>query len=173
MTEEQKKQKTDGGSSSEVVFGTADRLERCEAERKEYLDGWKRAKADALNEKKRQQQFLAAEQDAALVRYATVMLPVLDSVRAALGQSSDSTSLLSGIEQIHTQYLQSLGSTGITVLDPVGEPFDPYQHEAVGERSVASPGEHERVVAVARVGAKVGDRVIRAASVYVGKYAGE
>ena len=146
-------------------------LRTCETERDAYLEGWKRAKADALNEKKRQQQLLSTERSAALARYAELMLPVLDSVRAARGQSSDAAGLASGVEMIHTQYLQSLSAVGAVVLDPLGEIFDPHQHEAIGERKTKKKDEHGRVLEVVRVGLKAGDRLVRAATVYIGKYA--
>ena len=141
-------------------------LKTCEQERKEYLDGWKRAKADALNEKKRQQKLLSTEQDTALARYVSAMLPILDSVRVAL--TAESGSLDEGVKQIHTQCLQSLESVGVEIIDPVGEPFDPHKHQAIGNREVADTKEVEKVIEVARVGALLNETVIRAAMVYVG-----
>ena len=63
-----------------------DDLKQCERERKEYLDGWKRAKADALNEKKRQAEFLERERAGAVGRCVAAVLPVLDAVSVAVSQ---------------------------------------------------------------------------------------
>ena len=144
-------------------------LKACEKEKKEYLDGWKRAKADALNEKKRQQDALRRERDLALSACVLAILPVLDSVRAALGQSEDSE-VQSGIRHIHTQCLRSFSDLDITVIDSVGEAFDPHRHQSVGEQEVSSEKEDNTVVEVMRVGACVDDTVIRPAMVYVGAY---
>ena len=135
-------------------------------ERKEYLDGWKRAKADALNEKKRQGQLLAAERDLAVSRVVLAMMPVLDSIRLARSQLSDDAR--SGIEQVYAQCLRSFEDIGVSVLDPVGEAFDPNRHQSIGNRPVSSEKDDNVVAEVAQVGALLGDRVIRAAMVYVG-----
>lgn len=145
-------------------------LKACEKERKEYLDGWKRTKADALNEKKRQQGILKRERDIALEKCVLVMLPVFDSVRAALSQPSEDTTVHLGVEQIHTQCIQSFSAVGIELIDAVGGLFDPHKHQSVGERNVSSEGEDNTVVEIMRVGACVGDLIIRPAMVYIGVY---
>ena len=145
-------------------------LKVCEKEKKEYLDGWKRARADALNEKKRQQDFLQRERDAVLRKCVLAILPVLDSVQAARSQPSDDTAAQAGITRIHTQCLQALSGLNVTVIDSAGEVFDPHQHQSVGERAVSSKKEDNTVVEIMRVGACAGDMVIRPAMVYIGVY---
>ena len=144
-------------------------LKNCEKEKKEYLNGWKRAKADAANEKKRQNMLLETEQKAALGRYAMAMLPVLDAIRIAISGTKD-PEIVSGIKQIETQCMKSFSEIGVEILDPAGEPFNPHEHQAVGERAAEDKKENETVVEVARVGAKTEGGVLRAAMVYVGKY---
>ena len=148
-------------------------LKLCEKERKEYLDGWKRAKADALNEKKRQRDFLQRERDTALRQCVLAVLPVLDSIRAARGQSSDDAAVHTGVQQVHIQCLQSFSAMGVDLIDTVGEPFDPHVHQSVGERTVSSKKEDNTIVEVMRVGARVGTMVIRPAMVYIGVYTGK
>lgn len=145
-------------------------LKTCEQERKEYLDGWKRAKADALNEKKRQREHLDRERAMALQQCVVAMLPVFDSVRAALDQAGDDTAVRSGAEQIHTQCLRSFADLGVTLIDTVGESFDPLRHQSVGEQKVPEKKNDNTVAVVMRVGASVNDVVIRPAMVYVGVY---
>ena len=150
-------------------------LKACEKERKEYLDGWKRAKADALNEKKRQKDFLERERDAALAKCVLTMLPVYDSIRAALTQSSDTDEKTAeiGVEQVHTQCLRSFADLGVTMIDAIGEPFDPLRHQSVGEQAVTDKKDDNTVVTVMRVGASIGDTVIRPAMVSVGTHQGD
>ena len=146
-------------------------LKVCEKERKEYLDGWKRAKADALNEKKRQKDFLERERGVVLAKCALTMLPVYDSIRAALGQSDGATKTGdSGIDILHTQCLRSFADLGIAIIAAVGESFDPLRHQSVGEREVSNKKDDNTVVEVMRVGAVIGDVVIRPAMVCVGIY---
>ena len=157
------------GDAKNTLKNLENALKLCEKERDEYLDGWKRSKADAVNEKKRQQKLLAHEQLAALGRYALAILPVLDSARAARAHSLE-TSTESGIEQIHAQCVQSFTALGIEIVDPLGMPFDPHKHQAVSEKTVHNKKEHDTVIEVIRVGAGVDTSVIRAALVCVGKY---
>ena len=98
------------------------------------------------------------------------VLPVLDSVRAALSQSSGDTTVQSGVEQIHTQCLRSFSGMGIDLVDTVGEQFDPHIHQSVGEREVSSEKEDNTVAEVMRTGARIGNLVIRPAMVYIGVY---
>ncbi|MCY4576901.1 MAG: nucleotide exchange factor GrpE [Candidatus Kaiserbacteria bacterium] len=143
-------------------------LKACEKERKEYLDGWKRAKADALNEKKRQKEVLERERSIALQGCVMTILPMIDSIRAALSQASDTAAAQSGVKQIHTQCLRSFSDLGVTLIDTVGEPFDPLRHQSVGEQEVADKKKSGTVTEVMRAGATVGDTVIRPAMVSVG-----
>ena len=185
-SKKKKKKSADAGKSvvgeEEVVFedvsdagkGALEKakkaLKTCEQERKEYLDGWKRAKADALNEKKRQREHLDRERAAALQQCVVAMLPVFDSVRAALDQVGDDRAVRSGAEQIHTQCLRSFADLGVTLIDTVGEVFDPLRHQSVGEQKVPEKKNDNTVAAVMRVGASINDVVIRPAMVYVGVY---
>ena len=145
-------------------------LKLCEKERKEYLDGWKRAKADALNEKKRQRDFLERERSSQLMRCVTSMLPVFDSIRTALEKKSDRAVAQTGIGQIHTQCIRSFTDLGITIIDSVGETFDPHQHQSVGEQQVTEKKKDNTVVEVVRVGVRTQEVVIRPAMVRIGVY---
>ncbi len=141
-------------------------LAACERERKEYLNGWKRAKADAVNERKRQAERMETDRQAALGRYTLVMLPVFDSLRAAMAEEGEACR--SGVEQVYTQYVQAFAGLGVDIVDPLGRPFDPHRHQSVGERSVTDDKKSGTVVEVMRVGAEMNGTIIRAAMVYVG-----
>ena len=94
-------------AAKNIVEKAKKALKTCEKERKEYLDGWKRTKADALNEKKRQKDFLERERSNQLIQCTASMLPVLDSIRTALEKRSDHNIAQTGIKQIYTQCLRS------------------------------------------------------------------
>ena len=159
----------DEEAAGDAVGKLRAKLKECERERKEYLDGWKRSKADAVNERKRQRVLAETERAAALGQYALAMLPVLDSINAAADEVTDSA-VRSGIERIRAQCMRSFAGIGVEILNPAGMPFDPHRHQAVGERPVDDAGKGDTVVEVARVGALAGDVVLRAAMVYVGRY---
>ena len=145
------------------------KLEKCEKERDEYLEGWKRAKATALNEKQQQAKQLLLEQEMALMRFVESMLPVLDSVRSALAMdATNDAQWKMGVEQIQTQYIQSLSELGVSLLDPIGEAFDPHKHESIGEEEVEDEEKVGKVIFVARIGATLNQTLIRAPMVRVG-----
>ena len=93
------------------------------------------------------------------------LLPVLDSIEAALASgNADAEKLLSGLELIAKQIEKSLSDVGVTEVET--ETFDPKLHDAV--MHVEDDALPENAVAqVFRKGYKLGDTVIRPATVKV------
>jgi molecular chaperone GrpE len=122
-----------------------------------------RAVADADNTRKRAQAEAANAQKYALERFASGLLPVLDSLDAAV-KSAD----LSGIELVLRQIVAALDKANIREINPApGERFDPYRHQAMA--AVESPGEPNTVVSVMQKGYSLAERVLRPALVTVAK----
>jgi molecular chaperone GrpE len=122
-----------------------------------------RAVADADNTRKRVQAEAANAQKYALERFANGLLPVLDSLEAAV-KSAD----LSGVELVLRQLGAALDKANIREINPApGERFDPYRHQAMA--AVESPTEPNSVVAVMQKGYGLADRVLRPALVTVAK----
>ena len=128
------------------------------AERDEYLEALQRLKAEFANARRRSDEQASSQRQQAAADLVGRLLPVLDSAQAALNQ---------GVEEVRPlseALLEVLTSQGLSELDPVGEPFDPEQHEAVMFES----GEGEQVVIeTMRLGYVWNDRVLRAAMVKV------
>jgi molecular chaperone GrpE len=134
---------------------------KLEAQREQML----RAVADADNTRKRAQAEAAAAQKYALERFANSLLPVLDSLEAAV-KSAD----LSGVELILRQFVAALEKGNIREINPTpGERFDPYRHHAVA--AVESEAEPNTVASVMQKGYMLADRVLRPALVTVAKAA--
>src|ERR1044071_9450417 len=90
-------------------------------------DAMLRALADSENARKRFQANAANAQKYALERFAEGLLPVLDSLEAAL-KSKD----LSGVELTQRQLKSALEKAVVREIDPKpGERFDPYRHQAM------------------------------------------
>ena len=126
-----------------------------------------RAVADADNTRKRVQAEAANAQKYALERFANGLLPVLDSLEAAV-KSAD----LSGVELVLRQLVAALDKANIREINPApGARFDPYRHQAMA--AVESPPgemyEPNTVVAVMQKGYGLADRVLRPALVTVAK----
>ncbi|MEK7465342.1 MAG: nucleotide exchange factor GrpE [Patescibacteria group bacterium] len=169
MEDDQKKETTVKKNKSEIQNETSTaEAEKLKQERDEYLDGWKRAKADLINYKKEETQRL--EQFAKFSNEALVaeMLNVLDSFDLGLATLPESDPGRRGIEMIKAQCLEILKRYGLEVVQTaVGKMFDPAQEEAVGEvESAAPPG---TVAEVVGRGYALHGRIVRPARVKISK----
>ena len=68
-----------------------------------------------------------------------------------------------GVEGIHNQLMNIFKNTGVTILNPVGEEFNPHEHEALMDS-----GTDNKVRDVIQKGYKLGDRIVRPAKVAIG-----
>lgn len=144
--------------SAEIVEISEDTVVALIAERDEYLDALQRLKADFANARRRSDEQAASRRLQAEADLIEKLLPVLDSCDAALGQGVEE------IKPISDALLDVLATRGLRRVDPVGEPFDPEQHEAV----LHEEGEGSQVVTeTLRTGYAFNDRVLRPAMVKV------
>jgi len=100
---------------------------------------------------------------------ATAILPALDTFEHAISAPTDDETIknfLVGFEMIHKQFIESLASEGVEIIEAVGKPFDPNYHQAVMQEEVegTKPG---IVLAEMQKGYKLKDRVIRPSMVKV------
>jgi molecular chaperone GrpE len=147
-------------------------LADAEAKRDEYLDIARRAQADFENYRKR----MAAEVQAAALRgkaeVARGVVPVLDDLERALqaagldpeGDSDDP--LAHGVLLVFRNLRETLGRSGIEVVDPKGEKFDPNFAEALSTVQVEGT-EAGVVVEVMQKGYRFEGHLIRPAMVVV------
>lgn len=122
-------------------------LKKSEGERKEYLEGWQRAKADGINYKRDEGKRL--EDMARFIAMGLIqdIMPVLDSFDLALGHGLPSE-LARGVLLIRSQFEDILRKRGLEeIATHPGEEFDPARHESIGEmQSDVSPGAIAEVV---------------------------
>jgi molecular chaperone GrpE len=138
-------------------------LAEAQARIEQQREAMLRAMAEADNVRKRVQAEAAASQKFALERFAERLLPVLDSLEAAL-QTRD----VSGIELTLRQLKSALEKAHIREINPApGERFDPHRHQAMA--TVEAQSEPNTVVSVMQKGYSLHDRVIRPALVTVAK----
>lgn len=139
-------------------------LAEAQARIDEQKEAWMRAVAEAENVRKRAQAEITAAHKFAVERFAEGMLPVADSLEAAL-QSRD----ISGVEITYRQLRSGLEKANVLeILPQAGERFDPNKHQAMA--AVEAPGaEPNTVVAVMQKGYRLHDRVLRPALVTVSK----
>jgi molecular chaperone GrpE len=149
------------------------KLKESEAKTAEYLAGWQRTQADFINFKKREsserEQFLKFAAEPVI----SDVLNALDDFDAAFSHKSEwekaDKAWRDGMTGIYNRLQKSLAKHGVSVIDPLGTPFDPAEHLAVEMVKVDSKDEDDKVVGVVHKGYKLHDRVIRPAKVKVGQ----
>lgn len=110
-------------------------IEDYQKEAEEYLNGWKRAKADFVNYQKQVERERAEWFMFSSVGCVKAMLPVLDSLEAGC-QGSGVRDQVSGIEKIRDQMRDAVKQMGVEAIKTIGEPVNPEFHEVVAiERS--------------------------------------
>ena len=147
-------------------------LKKAELQAKEHYDAWLRAKAEADNIRKRAQADIANAHKYGQESFATELLPVHDSLEAAL--AADSTTLEAlrqGVELTLRQLDSAFEKFNLKPINPVGEKFDPHKHQAM--TTVASDKVANSVVHVLQKGYQLHDRVLRPALVTVSKPEGQ
>jgi molecular chaperone GrpE len=133
----------------------------------EMQDNYLRAKAEGENIRRRAVEDISKAHKFAIESFAEHLVPVTDSLYAALNaESVDAKAFKEGLEITLKQLLSAFEKGSLTELNPaVGDKFDPHHHQAIA--SVPSEQESNTVVSVLQRGYTVADRVLRPALVTV------
>ena len=99
--------------------------------------------------------------------FAEAMLPVMDSLEAAIATPSASVdTVLEGVHATRRQLSSALERNKVIEINPVaGTKFDPHQHQAIS--MVPAEQDANTVVTVLQKGFLIADRVLRPALVTV------
>ena len=145
-----------------------EQLRLAEQKAQEHLDSWLRAKAETENLRKRAQADIASAHKYAVENLAEALLPVRDSLEAALAiENITLESLKSGVELTLRQLNAVFEKANLREINPLNEKFDPHRHQAM--TMVEHPGEPNQVVQVMQKGYLLHERVVRPALVTVSK----
>lgn len=143
--------------------------QNAQAQRELYL----RSAAELENVRKRAQRDIEQAHRYAIEGLATELLPVRDSLELGLasGANADAKTLLEGKEATLKLLQRAFDKFAIRQIDPVGQPFDPNQHEAMlmQESSTAAPNS---VLQVVQSGYELNGRLLRPARVIVARSSG-
>jgi len=151
----------------DVIPSLEAQLRQAELNAQEHHDAWLRAKADAENARRRALDEIDKARKFALDKFAAELLPVKDSLEAALatGDSASIESLKSGVELTLKQLSGVFEKNSIKEISPLGDKFDPNYHQAIAV--VEAAGEANTVASVLQKGYALNDRVMRPALVTV------
>ncbi len=133
----------------------------------EYHEAYLRAKAEMENIRRRAQEDIAKTHKYAIENFAEGLVPVIDSLEAALATpAATPEQMRSGVEITLRQLLSAFEKARLTPIDPKGERFDPNRHQAISMVPSADVAA-QHVVAVLQKGWVIADRVLKPALVTV------
>ena len=145
-----------------------DAMAELQAKADENWDQYLRAAAETENVRKRASRDVEHARKYALEGFGTEILAVKDSLEMGLeaAESADAASIAEGSKATLKLLTTVLERFGITEIDPMGEPFDPEQHEALNMQPSAD-AEPGSVLAVIQKGYSLNGRLLRPAMVVV------
>jgi molecular chaperone GrpE len=148
-------------------------LADAEARVQQHRDQHLRAVADLENVRKRAQRDVEQAHRFGIEKWVQELLPVKDSLDLAVENAgrADAAALVEGQAATWRLLQKALERIGVTVIDPVGQPFDADRHEAVAAQpsDTALPNS---VLLVVQRGYSLNGRLLRAARVVVARAAG-
>ena len=158
----------DPAGSTSAGQASAPAASDLEARHAELSDAFLRAKAEAENIRRRGEEEIAKARKFAVEGFAESLLPVRDSLEAAIAiPSATQQQLLEGVHATLRQLTAALERNKVVEISPApATRFDPHQHQAISVVPVAGQ-EPNTVVAVLQKGYLIADRVLRPALVTV------
>ena len=148
----------------------AKEIEQLRAELEQTRADVLRERADLENQRKRMGRDVEQLRKFANERLLSDLLPVFDSLDAGLNAAGKEPGPLhDGLELTFRQLLKVAADNGLSMVNPVGEAFNPEYHQAVSH--VETPGAApDSVVEVFQKGYLLNDRLLRPALVVVAKH---
>ena len=160
-------------------------LEELKTKCEEYLNGWKRERADFLNYKKEEMERIGQFAKYANEELILKIIPILDNIclaeshvpeeliekdPARLSGDDRGASWVQGFLQIKKQLSDFLSKEGIEAVKTIGEPFDPNTMEVVEEIvGCQTPHNSGTVVEEVQRGYTLRGKLIRPAKVKISK----
>jgi molecular chaperone GrpE len=165
---------TEVGEHEYTVEELKQELEEAKQKAHEAWDKAVRTQAEMENLKRRTQKDLEDAHKFALTSFGKELLPVFDSLvlglQAATGDSEDVKKFREGSELTIKQFEALFAKFNIVAIDPLGQPFNAEQHQAM-LMQVVEGAEPNTVVNVFQKGYLLNGRLLRPAMVVVAKAA--
>ena len=159
-------EKPEESLQAEEIAQENDALKAAQAQAEEYLNLAQRVQADFENFRRRTKAVRAEAFEDGARELVKQLLPVVDNLERAIAQESSDENLLTGVKLVYKQLTEALVKRGVTVIDRLGEKFDPNLENAVMQ-GTEDEGEPGTVCAVLQKGYRMGDFVLRHAMVKV------
>ena len=157
----------------DISVTSDEEFELAKAEVARAKDDYVRLQAEMQNLRRRTEQDVEKAHKFGQERFSTELIAVVDNLERSLEAShgnEDSVvkAIHEGVNLTLKGFIECLQRNYINTVDPMGEPFDPLFHQAIGTQDNPE-AEPNTVVAVMQKGYTLHDRVLRPAMVMVSK----
>jgi len=173
-TNDEDLQHTEVGEHEYTIEELKQELEEAKQKAHESWDKAVRTQAEMENLRRRTQKDLEDAHKFALTSFGKALLPVFDSLvlglQAATGDSEDVKKFREGSDLTIKQFEALFEKFNIVAIDPLGQPFNAEQHQAMMMQEVEG-AEPNTVVNVFQKGYVLNGRLLRPAMVVVAKAA--
>lgn len=148
------------------------KLNEADAQITEYKNQALRLQAEMQNLQRRVEKDISNAHRYALEKFVNELLPVADSLEQGLaiqvGDNEFARKIHEGLEMTYKLFLKTLEKFSIKQIDPMGQPFNPEQQQAISmQEDPKVPA--NTVVQVLQKGYVLHDRLVRPALVVVSK----
>ena len=171
--ETKKSPERDEEKRTEQEQASEQELQKLRDENAQLQEKLMRLMAEFDNFRKRQQKILEnmieQERNNVIGRLIEIAADV-DRALAEVESGSDPKAIYEGIKMVSRRIKELLRLEGIESVDPMGMPFDPLEHEAIGVKQVQDEELHNIVVDVLQPVYKRGGKLVAPAKVIVGQY---
>lgn len=143
-------------------------LEVAQAKANENWELYLRGQAEADNQRRRYEKQVEDAHKFSVQRFAEAILPVADSLEMGMQAQGDADSLRQGMDLTLKQFESVMEKFKMEAINPLGQPFNPEQHQAVGMQPHPDY-DNNTVSLVMQKGYTLNGRTIRPAMVMVSK----
>jgi len=164
----------DSDTQANKVKKLQKKLKECNVLKQEYLNGWQRTKADAVNLRKSEEEKRKRTAKFAEENLLVDLLPALDSFDMAFANKEAwekvDKNWRIGVEHILTQLLTILKQYNLEPFDPEGDQFDPARHNSIEAIITQKKSDDGKIVEVLQKGYLLNNKIIRPAKVKIAEY---
>jgi molecular chaperone GrpE len=158
----------DLASAELEIANLKEELAAAQAKANENWEMYLRGQAEADNQRRRYEKQVEDAHKFAVQRFAEALLPVADSLEMGMQAQGDAESLREGMALTLKQFDSVMDKFKMEAVNPLGQPFNPEQHQAVGMQPHPDY-DNNTVSMVMQKGYTLNGRTIRPAMVMVSK----
>ena len=156
-------------TKDQIIDQLKKELESLDQEKSQFHQIAQRSQADLINYRNRTEQEKKDIREKSKHNIILKLITAVDAVERAIGslpKNSDANEWQTGIELIQKTLIQTLESEGVSKINPLNQPFDPFSCEAVLYQETKNAIEGQ-VIEVMRTGYMINEKILRPAQVIV------